>query len=302
MEKVSVECCAVLPHLAIQEKVCVCSSCINILDLQLGVHGRAAQHSVERKCKHPHRCSTCSSCGTRSLYSSQFGAAWLFQLRVLRAGRQAMEHQDIQTLRKELKALQRQKRRADAAQRRQHITPNIDLQMRAVLVLLLSGCAELAAKWAQHEQHKRPWHTFGAHLAVSAALVVAWAGQWAAHALLVDAVHDLQHPWRAAADIFLMESLLADRIQQMSASGQTMSSACAWESYLRYWSYRPQTPAQQAWLNMLDSTPRKRTKYLWRFRRRWGLSSGAPIVRPGLSMTLLRERACMPTQLIMSIV
>ena len=211
-----------------------------------------------------------------------------------------MERQSIQALRKDLRALQRKKRREDAAQRRQHITPNTDLQMRAVLVLLLSGCAELAAKWAQHEQHRRPWHTFGMHLAVSAALVVAWAGQWAAHALVLDAVQNLQHPWRAAADIFLMESLLAERIQQTSASGQTMSTACAWASYLRYWSYRPQTPAQQAWLNMLDTTPHKRHKYLWRFRRRWGLSSGAPVVRPGLSMTLLRDRACVPTKTLRS--
>ena len=49
MGKVSVECCAVLPHLAIQEQVCVCSSCINILDLQL--EGARARCAAQRRKK-----------------------------------------------------------------------------------------------------------------------------------------------------------------------------------------------------------------------------------------------------------
>ena len=197
----------------------------------------------------------------------------------------------MKTLRKQLKALMRKKRKVDLAQQRQHILPSIDLQMRAVLIFLLSASAELACTWARQEQHKRPWHTFGMHVAVNVALVGAWANQWATHAMVLDAVQNLGHPWRAAADIFLMESLLADRIRQMSVSGLAMSSACAWAAYLRYWSYRPQTPKQQAWLTTLQSTPRRRDRYLCRFRKRWGLNCGAPDLRPGLSMALLRERA-----------
>lgn len=202
-----------------------------------------------------------------------------------------MEATSLKTLRKELKALLRQKRKTELAQQRQHMLPSIDLQMRAVLIFLLSGSAELARVWAEQEQHKRPWHTFGVHVAVNAALVASWASQWAAHALVLAAMQDLQHPWRAAADVFLMESLLAERITQMSASGLAMSSTCAWTTLLRYWSHRPQTRRQQVWLSMLDSTPRKRHKYLWRFRKRWRLHCGVPRVRPGLSMTLLLDRA-----------
>lgn len=202
-----------------------------------------------------------------------------------------MDATSVTALRKELKALLRQKKKAELMQRRQNILPNIDLQMRAVLVFLLSGSAELARAWAAQEQQRRPWHTRCAHVTLNVALVGAWATQWATHALVVAAVQDMQHPWRTAADRFLMESLLVDRIAQMSASGLAMSSACAWEAYVRYWSYRPKTHEQQAWLRKLDSTPHKRQKYLWRLRRRWGIQCGAPDARPGLSMTLLRDRA-----------
>lgn len=201
-----------------------------------------------------------------------------------------MEGADVQSLRKELKALLRKKRATELAQRRQHVLPSVDLQMRAVVVFLLSGSAELACSWAKQEQHTRPWHTFRLHVAVSAALVAAWAGQWGSHALVLAAIQNLQHPWRAAADVFLMESLLAERITQMSASGLAMSSACAWSAYMRYWSHRPKTLQQQAWLTELDNKPCKRAKYLWRFRKRWSLHFGVPKPRPGLSMTLLRDR------------
>ena len=144
-----------------------------------------------------------------------------------------MDGTNVQALRKELKALVRQKRKAEQEQRRQHVLPSIDLQTRAVLVLVLSGSADLARTWGQQEQRKRPWHSFTVHVAVTAALVAAWASQWAAHAIVLAAVQDLGHPWRAAADVFLMESLLADRIKPMNASGLAMSSTCAWTSYLR---------------------------------------------------------------------
>ena len=203
----------------------------------------------------------------------------------------------MKALRKELRALTRKKHKVDLAQRRQHILPGIDLQMRAVLVFLLSASAELACTWAEQEQHRRPWHTFGMHVAVNVGMVGAWANQWATHAMVLAAVQNLEHPWRAAADVFLMESLLADRIRQMSASGLVMSSTCAWAAYLRYWSYRPQTPKQQAWLSTLQGTPRRRDRYLLRFRVRWKLNCGAPDLRPGLGMALLRERASLVRQL-----
>ena len=205
----------------------------------------------------------------------------------IRAG---MDGKSMTSLRKELKALLRLKRKTEQAQRRQHTMPSIDMQMRTVLVFLLSGSAELARAWAAQEQQRRPWHRLRFHVAVNAAMVGTWANQWAAHATVVDAVQDMQHPWRTAADVFLMESLLVERIAQMSASGLAMSAASAWETYLRYWSYRPQTNKQRAWLHAVDSTPRKRVKYLWRLRRRWGIQCGVPVARPGLSMDLLRNR------------
>ena len=204
---------------------------------------------------------------------------------------QSMDATGIAALRRELKALLRQKKKAEQMQRRLNILPNIDLQMRAVVIFLLSGSAELARVWAAQEQQRRPWHRSGTHVALNAALISSWANQWAAHALVIAAVQDMRHPWRTTADRFLMESLLVDRIANMSASGLAMSSACAWEAYMRYWSYRPKTHEQQAWLCKLDSTPRKRQKYLWRLRRRWGIQCGAPVARPGLSMALLRDRA-----------
>ena len=55
-----------------------------------------------------------------------------------------MDATDVRALRKELKALLRRKQKAELVQRRQFILPGVDLQMRAVLILLLSGSAELA--------------------------------------------------------------------------------------------------------------------------------------------------------------
>ena len=49
MEKVTVGSTAVVPGLAVQYQVCLCSSCKHILDLQLGVRASAAQHSLENK-------------------------------------------------------------------------------------------------------------------------------------------------------------------------------------------------------------------------------------------------------------
>ena len=203
-----------------------------------------------------------------------------------------MDATDVRALRKELKALLRRKQKAELVQRRQFILPGVDLQMRAVLILLLSGSAELARAWAAQEQQRRPWHTRSTHVDVNVALISTWATQWGSHGLVVAAVEDLQHPWRTAADRFLMESLLVDRISDMSTSGLALSSACAWDAYMRLWSYRPQSPQQHTWLCKLDSTPRMRKKYLWQLRRRWGIQCGIPNLRPGLSMTLLRDRVC----------
>ena len=49
MEKVTVGSTAVVPGLALQYQVCLCSTCKHILDLQLGVRASAAQHSLENK-------------------------------------------------------------------------------------------------------------------------------------------------------------------------------------------------------------------------------------------------------------
>ena len=203
-----------------------------------------------------------------------------------------MDAADVRALRKELKALVRRKQKAELVQRRQFILPGVDLQMRAVLIFLLSGSAELASAWAAQEQQRRPWHTRSTHVDVNVALISAWATQWGSHGLVVAAVENLEHPWRIAADRFLMESLLVDRISDMSTSGLAMSSACAWDTYMRLWSYRPQSPQQHAWPGKLDSTSRMKKKYLWQLRRRWGIQCGIPNLRPGLSMTLLRDRVC----------
>ena len=207
------------------------------------------------------------------------------------AARPTMASHDIKGLRKQLKTLQREKLALEREQSRQQVPATLALQMQAVLILLLSGSAALACTWVEQQQRARPYHTHKTYAAVTATMVEAWCRQWAAHGLVAAAMQDLSHPWRAAVDMFLVESLLAERIARMTASGMAVSAACVWESFQRYWSFRPQTPRQQAWLASMEGKANCRAKYLWRFRRRWGLQLGLPAVRPGLSVALLQDRA-----------
>jgi hypothetical protein len=201
-----------------------------------------------------------------------------------------MSDANLRALRTEMQQLQR---RVRAHERREAATlhsPGVVLQMKAVLVFLLSGSAGLACTWVTRRQHERFMSTLVPPVQVTTPMLETWREQWGSHGALAAPLCSLEHPWRMEVDRFLMESLVVERIAAMNASGVSVPPDQVWEMTVRMWMHRPRTAQDDRWLQKLGSDRKARAMHLWHFRRRWGLRSGLMPRRDGLSQDMFLQR------------
>ena len=196
----------------------------------------------------------------------------------------------IADLRAALQKLER-RRRAQEKQATALRLPGEIAQLKTVLIALISNEVTLARAWVGQAQRFCLGRSISAQVDVSPSEVSEWVKRWSGHPEVKAALADLSHPWREAADRFLMESLVVDRIRAANTSGVSVPSSEVWAMLQRMWAMRPQSAKTKAWLLTLAGSSVSRRSYLQKLRRRWLLTSGVLERRPGLSVCNLKHKA-----------
>ena len=164
-------------------------------------------------------------------------------------------------------------------------------QFIGTVIFRLCGDANLAATWARQRLRKGWRNGCLVPAAVLPLDIAAWERQHGTHPEVVAALSNLNHKWRIAADMWLVESLVAEDIEKQNSKGIAVAPTEALLSYMRKWAHRPASTITQAILTNLRNSTDKQA--LWRrcFRRRWTLEWGRLHHHRGLSTADICKRS-----------
>ena len=205
-------------------------------------------------------------------------------------GRSMEAQEEVRRVREALRSLQRTARRW----RSSHNTiqqPTLRMQYIAVVVYRLCQDAALAVFWCHRQLECSRRHMLRSLRRVAVTDIQCWTTQLGWHPEVEKAMQDLSHPWRHQADVFLMESLVADDVRQANSQGMQLGSQLLLESLLRKWRLRPRSPAIDQWLAGLVADEVKQRNWRRRFRKRWDLRWGQLGCHRTLSCHEIRSRA-----------
>ena len=187
--------------------------------------------------------------------------------------------EQLQTLRKELRALKRKRKRSDVTTM---WTPMQSVKRLGVLIFRLTN----VKSW----QARKFRRTLSMPGAITDATVLAWS-----HALRDDTelhtmMTDLTHAGRMRVDRFLMESIVFEDIVQQSAKDMTVPSSIVVAKYLRTWSLRPRCSAIDDHMEKLRISAKARRIWGRALRRRWGLAWGVREANHGIGPAELKRK------------
>ena len=173
-------------------------------------------------------------------------------------------------LREELRNLRKQTRRWRAS-RSAILEPSSIVKLTTVVIYSLCQDAPLACVWAQRKQEARRRHDRLWPVTITPLLVKTWHTIHGHHPRVAAALASFADNLRITADDFLMESLLAEEVEEQNRKGMAMCPQLMFESFVRKWKLRPRSPATDLWLCELQEDPSKLKRWRRNFRRRWGL-------------------------------
>lgn len=204
-----------------------------------------------------------------------------------RDGKHAADHKAVTELRQTLKALKRRKERL--AKTVVSVVPD-HVQRMAVLIQMLSDDSRWAIAWVQKWQVQHYLVTFGTPVLPTHALILAWVEKHKTDADLLSILANIEHPKRIEADIFLIETLLFEFVQENSRKGISIPSSALVTRYLKLWSYRPVSTVVNTRLIELEQSSRHRKEWCRRFRKRWCILWGSIAVEKPQSHALLQKK------------
>jgi hypothetical protein len=177
----------------------------------------------------------------------------------------------MKELRLELKKILRQRNEFQKQQTKvRHPIPDIEGQ--TVLVLLLTGRKDLAVDYANHWQKQQLQKSRAIPAFITEDLVDTWKANWKTSPILTSAMQDLDHPWRSAVDVFLMESLIFEEIVAQNRKGLVVPSNTVVAMLVRKWNYRPMPESVQTTLDKLTQNKNCfKKRWCYQFRKRWDL-------------------------------
>ena len=138
------------------------------------------------------------------------------------------------------------------------------MRISALLVWFLSSSIDLAMLFLQHCACDEAREVgFFSHRSVAALTMLDWLLQDQTYRHVLTAVDFVGDQYRQLADVFLMDSLVAEYIVRRNAHGVTVDLAQSILVLLRLWSHRPRSARVTRWLQRL----------LWHrhTRRRYGV-------------------------------
>ena len=89
--------------------------------------------------------------------------------------------------------------------------------------------------------------------------------------MVLSAVQCMDHPWRVAADTWLVESLVYEDVLSTNKRGLVVPSDDMARWYQRKWSWRPISVATNTQLDRMRTDPAYARLWAGRFRKRWNL-------------------------------
>ena len=176
----------------------------------------------------------------------------------------------LKTLRLQLKAMERQARRAHRSTN--HVlTPTTMLKLRVVLLFALCGTMQWAMLWAMWFRRKQQSKYGTWQQPLSEMMITAWTTEYQEHPLVLSSIQRMDHPWRVAADTWLVESLVYEDVLSTNKRGLVVPSDDMARWYQRKWALRPCSAATNTHLDRMRRDPRYARLRAGRFRRRWNL-------------------------------
>ena len=196
----------------------------------------------------------------------------------------------LKALRAELRAMQkqalRQRLRSSGV-----LSPTVLLALRAVLMFLLCGDLRWPMLWSMwFQQRQRSLYPMSRQL-ITEQVIQGWVTMYQNHPMLVPARAQLDHPWRIAADTFLIESLVYEDVLNSNARGFVVPCSALVSWYARKWQRRPRSSATDSHLLRMEQTQSTARNWACRFRHRWKLLWGELSKTRTLSRDEIRVRA-----------
>ena len=151
------------------------------------------------------------------------------------------------------------------------LEPTTPVKLTTVVIYSLCQDAPLACVWAQRKQDARRRHDGLWPITVTPLLVQTWHTAYGQHPRVAAALASFADDLRKTADEFLMESLLAEEVEEQNRKGLTMCPRLLFESFVRKWRLRPRCPATERWLCQLQEDVNMQASWRRSFKRRWGL-------------------------------
>ena len=205
-------------------------------------------------------------------------------------GRSMEAQEEVRRVREALRNLQRTARRWRSYHSR-ILQPTLRMQFIAVVVYRLCQDAALAVFWCHRQMERARKHMLHSLRRVGVMDIQSWTARLGGDPEVEKAMQDLGHPWRHEADVFLIESLVADDVRQANSQGMQLGSQLLLQSLLRKWNLRPRSPAIDQWLAQLVADECKQRHWRRRFRQRWDLRWGQLRGHRTLSCNEIRSRA-----------
>jgi hypothetical protein len=195
--------------------------------------------------------------------------------------------QSVKSLRHGLRALKRQQNRSEKSLL--SVVPE-HVQKMAVLIQILSDDSRWAIAWVQNWQMRMYVRTFGTPPLPTHALILAWVEKHKTDPELLANLAHIENPERIQADVFLIETLLYEFVQENTRKGISIPSSAVLTRYLRLWSYRPVSIAVNTKLLQLQHSARHRKEWCRKFRLRWRILWGLLEKEKPQSHALLQKK------------
>ena len=138
----------------------------------------------------------------------------------------------VAELQAQLRNLRRQARRWRPG-RGTILEPTTPVKLTTVVIYSLCQDAPLACVWAQRKQYARRRHDGLWPITVTPLLVHSWHTAYGQHPRVAAALASFADDLRKTADEFLMESLLAEEVEEQNRKGLTMCPRLLFESFVR---------------------------------------------------------------------
>ena len=161
----------------------------------------------------------------------------------------------------------------------------------AVLVFRLSMRMDLAVHYCRLQLMRAARWRPGLAPVITPVVVSRWCTAFADDSLIKMCLATPQASLRSYAHVFLTESLVWERVQQLSDAGLLVPSSYIVEQYVRFLGFLPLSVEVNELRTRLTTNKNATKKWLKRFRERWSVQWGSTAIPHGIGESRQHDRA-----------